>query len=187
LLSLRRFSTSKAELPQPKEQTSNAPLRNDDIPSLPHLIINHDGKSLGVMSPKIFLKTMNRDAFVLLQVQKGPKNPICKVMSRSELYQKEKAKTNQKPKSSVRKMFEVGVSITEHDLNIKCKKAKECLGKGYTVEIAVLVKGKQRFCADNKKSVTQFLEEQFAGYAITKEETKTRRDVVRFVVRQKKV
>ncbi len=83
----------------------------------------------------------------LVEVAPNVNPPVCRIMDygkfKYELTRKEKeAKKSQKIASEV-KEIKIRPNIEEHDYQVKLKKIREFLEKGYKVRLIILFKGRQ--------------------------------------------
>ncbi|KAJ3296898.1 hypothetical protein HK104_001049 [Borealophlyctis nickersoniae] len=172
---LPRAFTSTSHLRAPPSSTD---VKNKDIPYDTITLISVTGENLGPHSLKKALAQLDssREDLVLVSTTQNP--PVCKVVDR--VAEREKArvarlakkeaklraaegaesdesqegpKPPKKLRADVLKEFEIGSTIADHDLEIKLKKVRQNLEKGYRVKITIVnrlgpadkgnVKGKQ--------------------------------------------
>ncbi|MGC8814203.1 translation initiation factor IF-3 [Dictyoglomus sp.] len=110
-------------------------------------VVDEDGKQLGIMSVSEALKLARERNLDLVEVAPNANPPVCKIMDfgkfKYELARKEKeAKKNQKIASEV-KEIKIRPNIEEHDYQVKLRKIREFLEKGYKVRLIILFKGRQ--------------------------------------------
>lgn len=83
----------------------------------------------------------------LIEISKDAKPPVARIIDIGKyLYQKEKAKKEQKAKQKVSelKTIKIGLAISEHDAMIKIKKLAEFLEEGHKVKVEIFLKGRER-------------------------------------------
>ncbi|ACI18431.1 translation initiation factor IF-3 [Dictyoglomus thermophilum H-6-12] len=110
-------------------------------------MVDEDGKQLGIMSVSEALKIAREKNLDLVEVAPNANPPVCRIMDfgkfKYELARKEKeAKKNQKIASEV-KEIKIRPNIEEHDYQVKLRKIREFLEKGYKVRLIILFKGRQ--------------------------------------------
>ncbi len=110
-------------------------------------MVDEDGKQLGIMPVSEALKLARERNLDLVEVAPNANPPVCKIMDfgkfKYELARKEKeAKKNQKIASEV-KEIKIRPNIEEHDYQVKLRKIREFLEKGYKVRLIILFKGRQ--------------------------------------------
>ncbi len=110
-------------------------------------MVDEDGKQLGIMSVSEALRLARERNLDLVEVAPNANPPVCKIMDfgkfKYELARKEKeAKKNQKIASEV-KEIKIRPNIEEHDYQVKLRKIREFLEKGYKVRLIILFKGRQ--------------------------------------------
>jgi translation initiation factor IF-3 len=110
-------------------------------------VVDEDGKQLGIMPVSEALKLARERNLDLVEVAPNANPPVCKIMDfgkfKYELARKEKeAKKNQKIASEV-KEIKIRPNIEEHDYQVKLRKIREFLEKGYKVRLIILFKGRQ--------------------------------------------
>lgn len=126
------FSVSRILLAKP-----SSVIKNENIPAQTISLISVDGKALGQVSLKEALRTLDRSLHDLIMVSKATNVPICKIVSKKQLFEQQRKKASKAP-GSVHKELEVSTVITDHDLEIKLRKAREFLLKGYRLQWTVL-------------------------------------------------
>lgn len=83
----------------------------------------------------------------LIEISKDAKPPVARIMDMGKyLYQKERAKKEQKAKQKISelKTIKIGIAISEHDAMIKIKKLAEFLEEGHKVKVEIFLKGRER-------------------------------------------
>ncbi|ACK42588.1 MULTISPECIES: translation initiation factor IF-3 [Dictyoglomus] len=120
---------------------------NEKIRAREIRVVDEDGKQLGIMPVSEALKLARERNLDLVEVAPNANPPVCKIMDfgkfKYELARKEKeAKKNQKIASEV-KEIKIRPNIEEHDYQVKLRKIREFLEKGYKVRLIILFKGRQ--------------------------------------------
>ncbi|KAF9975541.1 hypothetical protein BGZ73_000801 [Actinomortierella ambigua] len=134
--------TPSGEAPRSVASKPVAPLdrppRDEEIQSQWIQFINESGQNEGEKRLTSVLRSIDRKQFFLVQVDANANPPICKLFSKSELFQKaKKEKQAKKANEIVTKELQLNWGTAEHDLNYKLEKFKGFLLKGYRVEIHI--------------------------------------------------
>lgn len=109
------------------------------------MVIDQNGKSLGVMTINQALQVAEDTGFDLVKVGVG-QTPTCKLMQydkfRYETEKKEKeAKKNQKVVEI--KEVQLSINIDVNDLKTKAKRANEFIGAGNKVKVVIRMRGRE--------------------------------------------
>ena len=118
---------------------------NDAIKADPVLVIFPDGtkkKDTPLRQAKYLASEQGLD---LVQVSENP--PVCKIIDYGKIKydQRKKAKENAKKNPHhTEKEIRISYGIAQHDINIKNKKVKEFIDKGFHVKYSMLLRGRQR-------------------------------------------
>jgi len=120
---------------------------NEKIRAREVRVVGEDGNQFGVMPIEQALKIAREQNLDLVEVAPNVNPPVCKIMDygkfKYELTRKEKeAKKNQKVGTEV-KEIKMRPNIEEHDYQVKLRKIREFLEKGYKVRLVILFKGRQ--------------------------------------------
>ena len=114
-------------------------VKNESIPGPTITFINPEGQVLSGSLLSEVLKSFNRKEYDLIQVSKDKdETPVCKILSKKELFEKKKKNKSTKSPGSVLKELEITTVISDHDLGIKMRKAMEFLTKGYRLQFTIL-------------------------------------------------
>jgi translation initiation factor IF-3 len=148
----RSFATVAKKSPKasalPTSQLMNSQIKYERI-----LFINELGKSEGLMDLTLALSRTPHTHNLVLVNDSNKENPICRVITNEKLQPKEadvkrKAEVEEKKErreeqdkedimrkrhQDITKIMRCKTNISDHDLNIKIKKAIEMLEKGYKV------------------------------------------------------
>lgn len=121
---------------------------NEKIPFDDFLVIDQNGKNLGVMKKTDALAKAYSLNLDLVCISPNAKPAVCKIVNfdryRFEQEQKEKAqRKSQKANIIKEKEIRLTVSIGTHDLIVKAKKAREFLLKGDKVKVSLKYKGRE--------------------------------------------
>ncbi|KAF9164508.1 hypothetical protein DFQ26_001360 [Actinomortierella ambigua] len=114
------------------------PPRDEEIQAQWIQFINEDGHNEGQKRLTSVLRSIDRKEYFLIQVDANTNPPICKVFSKSELFQKaKKEKQSKKANEVVTKELQLNWGTAEHDLAHKLNKYKGFLLKGYRVDVHI--------------------------------------------------
>ncbi|KAH8599818.1 hypothetical protein B0O99DRAFT_480932, partial [Bisporella sp. PMI_857] len=134
-----------------KAEKSRLP-RNEEIRDRNIILVQEDGKLSNVLNTRRVLSDIDLKTHMLVIVQPGEDlrdPPICKILDKKEMYQREKAKKksskfNSNP-AATKKTIELNWALEKNDLNHRILRMKEFLAKGYKLEVGLAPKrrGKQ--------------------------------------------
>lgn len=120
---------------------------NERIRASEVLVIDPDGKKLGVMKLKEALDiAQNEYGLDLVEVAPNAKPPVCRIMNygRWKYEQEQKLKKAKKHQQSiVIKEIKIRPKIGDHDLQVKLKHAREFLSEGNKVKITLRFRGRE--------------------------------------------
>lgn len=121
---------------------------NEKIPFDDFLVIDQDGKNLGIMKKADALAKAYSLNLDLLCISPNAKPAVCKMVNfdhyRFEKEQKEKMQRKSQRANIVKeKEIRLTVNIGLHDLKVKAKKAREFLLKGDKVKVSLKYKGRE--------------------------------------------
>lgn len=126
----------------------NLPLINQAIRADRVQLINQDGQNIGVVSRRDALSLAQEAGLdLVLLSEKGAEGyPVVKIMDFGKvLYAKKKKASEAKKKQKVIKIKEIKIrpKISDHDLQIKLKQAKDFLLEGKRVKVTLVFKGRE--------------------------------------------
>lgn len=120
-------------------------LINDQIRDREVMVIDTQGKSLGVMSIQSALQIAEDVGLDLVKVGQG-QTPTCKLMQYDKFrYETEKKEKEAKKNQKIIKIKEVQLSIVidTNDMRTKAKRANEFIANGDKVKVVIRMKGRQ--------------------------------------------
>lgn len=123
-----------------KEYLINEQIREKEV-----MVIDPNGKSLGVVSIQSALQIAEDMGLDLVKVGQG-QTPTCKLMQYDKFrYETEKKEKEAKKNQKIIKIKEVQLSIVidTNDLNTKAKRANEFLAGGDKVKVVIRMRGRQ--------------------------------------------
>ena len=119
---------------------------NQRISSREVLVIDDEGKKLGVLPTEEALRMAQDKGLDLVEVAPNASPPVCKVMDYGKhLYEQKKAgKKSRKKQHTVHlKRLRMGPKIDKHDLDTKLRKAREFLESGDKVQLQMRFRGRE--------------------------------------------
>lgn len=121
-------------------------VKNRDITSPTVLVIDDEGKNLGVLNTVEAIRLAEDKGMDLIIINPKSEPPAAKIVEFSEFkYQKEKEIRKQKAHShtSEVKGIRLSVRIGEHDLQVKCDQAQKFLDRGDKVKLELILRGRE--------------------------------------------
>ncbi len=109
-------------------------------------VVGEDGKQLGIMPTAQALRIARERNLDLVEVAPNANPPVCKIMDygKFKYEQARKEKENKKSQKVIEvKEIKIRPNIEEHDYQVKLRKIREFLEKGYKVRLIILFKGRQ--------------------------------------------
>ena len=124
-----------------KELEINGQIRDREV-----RLIGADGEQKGVVSIQVAMRAAEEAGLDLVKIAPQAVPPVCKVLDygkyRFEMQKRAKeARKNQKTVS----LHEIQLSVTieEHDLGVKAKKAREFLSEGARIKVSIRFRSRQ--------------------------------------------
>jgi len=123
-------------------------------------VINETGKQVGIMGKEEALRIARERNLDLVQVTEKTDPPVCKIIEYGKyLYSLQKKQRKVKTKSSEVKGVRLGFGISDHDLKIKARLAKNFLEKGDRVKLEMRLRGREKAHPDfAKEKIKKFIE-----------------------------
>merc|ERR1711976_90027 len=104
---------------------------NDKIRAPQILVIDSDGKNLGVMTVEEGLKVAEETGTDLVEVSPDASPPVCRMLDYGKLkYQQKKKGQTKKKKGPQQKEIRIRPKIGDHDKAVKLKQAGQFLEHG---------------------------------------------------------
>lgn len=135
---------------------------NNQIRESEIMVIDADGKQLGVMATNEALRLANERGLDLVEVGPTAKPPIAKIINYGKyMYQKEKkereAKTHKTPANEI-KTVRVGFTTGSHDLSVRAGQADKFLKLGHRVRVEMPLRGREKSMSDlGRQKIELFL------------------------------
>ncbi|QQG46065.1 MAG: translation initiation factor IF-3 [Candidatus Niyogibacteria bacterium] len=110
-------------------------------------VIGPDGKNLGIIKTEEALAKAKEAGFDLIEISPTANPPVAKIMDYGKYRYEEgrKSKSSQKGRQSETREIKVGLGTSEHDLEIKAKKASTFLEKGDRIRIEMMLRGRAKY------------------------------------------
>lgn len=156
-----------------KNSFSQKPLVNEQIRAQRVMLIDEQGKRIGLVDRKRALAIARERHFDLIQVTKNVEPPVCKLGDYGKfLYQKQKKEKGKHKESGELKGIRLSLAISDHDLAVRAKSAAKFLKKGNKVRLEMRLRGREKMLQDfARQKITKFLEmvEKSVSYKIDRE------------------
>lgn len=120
--------------------------KNEEIKVPEIRVVFEDGSQEGVMTTADALAKAKKLDMDLVEIAPQSKPPVCKIMDfGSYLYAKKKEQKKQKSaqKSHSVKEIKFGIRISDHDFEVRTKKARSLLEKGHIVKVILQFRGRE--------------------------------------------
>lgn len=118
-------------------------------------VLTETGENFGVLSLSEALVKAHELGLDLIEISPAAVPPVAKIMDYGKFqYQqnKKRKETKAKTHTTETKSIQVKIGTSEHDLELKAKKASEWLKEGHRVKIDLFLTGRSKFTAmDFKK------------------------------------
>lgn len=119
---------------------------NNDIRATSLRVIDEDGLQLGVLSKTEALKLAQERDLDLVEVSPSANPPVVKIIDWGK-YNYQRTKQLQKSKKNAKsldvKQIRFGLKISDHDLQVKYKKANDFLQAGHKVKFTLFYRGRE--------------------------------------------
>ncbi len=110
-------------------------------------VIDEDGSQLGIMKTADALALAQERELDLVEVSPQARPPVVKLIDYDKFrYHQKKLEQQQKKKAKKIdvKGIRLSIRISEHDLNVKAKRAQEFLEEGHKVKVDLLMRGREQ-------------------------------------------
>jgi translation initiation factor IF-3 len=135
-------------MPQKEEPTHRI---NDKIRARQVLVIDDEGRALGILDIRDALAAAEERELDLVEVAPNATPPVCKIMDYGRFkYQQEKKSHDSKKHQAVVQLKEIKMrpKTGEHDYQFKLKHIREFLEKGLKVKATIMFRGREVVHAD---------------------------------------
>lgn len=148
-----RFYFSKEEslistpiVKRPPLPKVNKDLVNENIPFQQVLVVDEEGKKIGVMKRNDAIEMAYEKDLDLFCIAPSAKPPVCKIMNFSKYkFEKKKAEKEAKSKQTKpnpEKEIQITSFTSQHDIETKANQAIKLMAKGYRLKLVVFLKGR---------------------------------------------
>ncbi len=124
---------------------------NERIRAREMLVIDPDGKPLGVLSLGEAITTARRHGLDLVEVAGNANPPVCKIVDYGK-YRYEQAKKDRDSKKGVTaqkvKELKFHINIDQHDYDTKLRHAEQFMFKGMRVKFLLVMRGREMIHKD---------------------------------------
>ena len=131
---------------KPQQQKQKRYRINQWIFASPLLVLDAEGKQIGVLSKQEALQLAGEQELDLVEVAPAAKPPVARIIDYNKfLYQLEKKKREEKkkPKVSETKEIRLGPFMSENDLQTRIRQGRAFLEDGDKLRLVVKFKGRQ--------------------------------------------
>lgn len=110
-------------------------------------VIGPDAKNMGVIKTADALAQAREAGLDLIEISPTANPPVAKIMDYGKYrYEEERRqKQGQKTHQSETREIRVGLGTSEHDLEMKAKKASDFLAKGDRIRIELTLRGRAKY------------------------------------------
>jgi translation initiation factor IF-3 len=119
---------------------------NHEIRARELRVISATGEQLGVMALAVALALAEEQGLDLIEIVPTAAPPVAKIMDYGKFRydQTKREKENKKAQHQVKvKEVKLSPNISEHDLDVKLRQAREFLEKGNKVKITIMFRGRE--------------------------------------------
>lgn len=131
-------------------------------------LIGEDGSQLGLYTLEEALKKASEMGLDLVEIAPKADPPVCKAIDYGKYrYQQTKKEKGMKKTSHQQKIKEVKFkpNIDKHDFEIKVRRARDFLEKGYKVKFTCMFRGREIVFVDNGKTLMRSVVEELGDIA----------------------
>lgn len=130
------------------------------------MVIDHNGKQLGVMSPQEGLKIARGVQLDLVEVAPTASPPVCRIMDYSRYkYEQEKKEREARKKQKIIHLKEIKFrpNIEEHDFQTKLDHLRRFLERGDKTKITIWFRGREMAHVDKGRAIMNRLISDLSG------------------------
>ena len=131
-----RFSNNK----KPQHILNNA-IRAEEV-----RVIDNKGAQVGIIKLKEALNLAEEKELDLLLISPDAKPPVCKLINYSQFkyeQQKKEKLARKSNKGNILKELKMSPKISDNDYNVRLKRGKEFLTKGFKLKMTIFFKGRE--------------------------------------------
>ncbi len=111
-------------------------------------VISDDGQNLGIISVTEAMKIAKEKELDLIEISPTAKPPVAKIMDYGKFLYQENRKareTRKKAHETETKAIQIGTGTSQHDLELKAKKASKFLKEGNRIKVSLILKGRAKY------------------------------------------
>ncbi|MDI9390593.1 MAG: translation initiation factor IF-3 [Synergistota bacterium] len=138
--------------------STEEPRVNREIWAAQVLVIDDEGKKLGVMTVPEALRIAEERGLDLVEVAPLADPPVCRIMDYGKYkYKLQKRDKEARKKQKVQSLKEMKMrpKIDEHDYNFKTRKIREFLADGHRVRVSVFFRGREMSFLDKGRELLE--------------------------------
>jgi translation initiation factor IF-3 len=124
-------------------------------------VVSDSGENLGVLSREEALKQAEERGLDIIEIAPTAKPPVAKIMDYGKFQYEQKRKdkiSKTKAHNTETKSVQIKITTSEHDLELKAKKASQWLKEGDRIKIDLMLPGRSRYLD------TKFLDERLQRF-----------------------
>lgn len=132
------------------------PRVNEEINAEQILVIDNEGKKLGVMTPAEGIAAAEERELDLVEVAPDGNPPVCRILDFGKYrYQQQKRDKDARKKQKVQALKEIKMrpKIDEHDYDFKTKAVVKFLESGHRVKVSIFFRGREMAFLDKGREV----------------------------------
>jgi len=152
-------------------------------------VIDETGKNLGILTTSQALDLAKEKELDLIEISASANPPVAKIMDLGKFQYLEERKERQSKKThqSLVRNIRLNIGTSEHDLELKAKKASNFLKKSDRVKIELMLRGRakyldKKFLEERLKRILNFLTE---NYKVVEEPRKGPRGIAILIEKEK--
>lgn len=149
------------------------------------LLIDEQDQKIGTVPTDEALKRAEDAGLDLVEVAPNLKPPVCKILDFGKYqYNLNKSQVEQRKKNKTKdtKEIRLGLKISDHDLDIKNKRADKFLSKGHKVKITIKFKGREIVHPElGRELLNKFLTTLETAHIIEKAPAKQGKQLITFI------
>ena len=152
-------------------------------------MIDETGKNLGILTTSQALDLAKEKELDLIEISASANPPVAKIMDLGKFQYLEERKERQSKKThqSLVRNIRLNIGTSEHDLELKAKKASNFLKKSDRVKIELMLRGRakyldKKFLEERLKRILNFLTE---NYKVVEEPKKGPRGIAILIEKEK--
>ena len=121
---------------------------NNQITAPELRVIGDDGQNLGVISVAEAMKIAKEKELDLIEISPTARPPVAKIMDYGKFLYQENRKAREarkKAHETETKAIQIGTGTSQHDLELKAKRASKFLKEGHRIKVSLILKGRAKY------------------------------------------